>query len=138
MRTFLMIVALGVLAVAAPRHAVAQTPDPMLVAKGAQIYGNQCMRCHNLRSPSEFNDVDWRTILAQMRARANLTREQTEAVLVFVQATNAPPATASAADAAVRTQVAAADTSSGKPPLTAAQVKQLRAYLIRLATAPWR
>ncbi|HKJ91859.1 MAG TPA: hypothetical protein VJ957_01770 [Longimicrobiales bacterium] len=138
MRTFLMIFALAALTIAAPRHAVAQTPDPMLVAKGAQIYGNQCMRCHNLRSPSEFNDIDWRTIMAQMRARANLTREQTNAVLAFVQATNAPPATAAAVGAAVHAQAAAAEAASGKRALSATQVRQLRAYLTRLTIAPRR
>lgn len=132
MRALLLALAVGTLTVALPQDAAAQTPDPAVIAKGAEIYGRQCMRCHNLRSPSEFGDVNWRTIMAQMRMRANLTREEARDVLAFVQATNGIPGVAVASPN--RAQPAQADTASELVGLTDRQMRELRAYLIHLTT----
>lgn len=79
-------VLLGLFAVATP--AAAQSPSQM--ARGAQLYSTTCGRCHDARSPSERTDRQWVTIMAHMRARANLTEADAEAVLAFLQATNIP------------------------------------------------
>lgn len=141
MRTLVLILALGALAAGTPRAATAQqaqAPDPELIARGAQIYGSNCARCHNLRSPAEYNDINWRTIIAQMRARANLTREQARAVLSFVQATNGvPSATAAASEVGMAAPPAPATKpqTTGKT-LTPAQKRQLAAYLAKLSSRP--
>lgn len=88
MRRVALVLALSVAALGMPRAATAQQRNANLVAKGAALYGKNCARCHNLRSPTEFTDLAWRTIIAQMRARANLTRDEARAILAFVQATN--------------------------------------------------
>ena len=72
---------------ALPTPASAQTVD---LAKGSLIWKENCMRCHNARSSMERTDRDWATIAAHMRARANLTKSETRAILAFLQATNAP------------------------------------------------
>jgi len=60
------------------------------MAEGAQVYAATCGRCHNPRAGTERTDAEWIPIVAHMRARANLTKRQAEAVLVFLQATNLP------------------------------------------------
>lgn len=82
-------------ALAAPGLARAQQPGN-LIAKGAQVYANQCGRCHNLRSPTERSDAQWSVIVAHMRARANLTRDEAEAVEAFLQGTNVDTGSAGA------------------------------------------
>lgn len=64
--------------------------DPTLVADGAQVYSVTCGRCHNARPGAERTDREWVVIVAHMRARANLPRSKADAVLAFLQATNAP------------------------------------------------
>lgn len=59
-----------------------------LIGRGAQVYANQCGRCHNMRSSVERTDAQWRVIVSHMRIRANMTRSEAEAVLAFLQATN--------------------------------------------------
>ncbi len=67
--------------------AAAQTVD---LAKGSLAWKENCMRCHNARSSMERTDRDWSTIVGHMRARANLTKSEAQAILAFLQATNAP------------------------------------------------
>lgn len=137
MRAIVLIVGLAALGASTPQAAEAQqaTPDAALVARGAQIYGTNCARCHNLRSPTEYNDLNWRTIMAQMRARANLTRDQARAVLAFVQMTNGVPSASATSDMgdAAPSAPAVEPAPAGKS-LTPAQKQQLRAYLARLAS----
>lgn len=55
---------------------------------GAQLWGDNCARCHNSRSPSEFNDDQWDVIAHHMRVRANLTAYEHETILKFLQSAN--------------------------------------------------
>lgn len=71
-----------------PALATAQQPDPDVMARGGQLFGETCARCHNPRPSAERSDRAWRTIVMHMRARANLTKADAEAILVFLQATN--------------------------------------------------
>lgn len=59
---------------------------------GAELWGTTCTRCHNARPVSERTDREWATIVNHMRARANLTKSGAQAILEFLQATNAPEA----------------------------------------------
>lgn len=68
----------------------AQKIDAQKMAEGAKIYNDNCMRCHNARSPMERDDQGWATIVAHMRARGNLTRSAAAAVLVYLRASNRP------------------------------------------------
>ena len=59
------------------------------VAKsGAQLWGENCMRCHNSRAPSSYNDADWDVVVHHMRVRANLTSVESTRILEFLQAAN--------------------------------------------------
>jgi mono/diheme cytochrome c family protein len=85
--------------IAVPATAQGQV-NPALIGEGAVLWANNCGRCHNVRSPTERTDTEWVTILMHMRARANLTRHQADAVLAYLQATNTAEAPAGSASAA--------------------------------------
>ncbi len=55
---------------------------------GAQLWGENCVRCHNTPSPAAYNDTDWETIGLHMRIRANLTAEETRKIVEFLQSAN--------------------------------------------------
>jgi len=55
---------------------------------GAQLWGENCVRCHSTPSPSAYNNTDWETIGLHMRVRANLTAEETQKVVEFLQSAN--------------------------------------------------
>lgn len=76
---------------ALPAAADAQRPDSAAIGQGARDYGRICGRCHNPRSPLERTDRDWVTIINHMRVRGNLTGDQVQNVLAFLQATNGDP-----------------------------------------------
>lgn len=71
-----------------PALATAQQPDPETMARGGRLYSQTCARCHNPRPATERSDRAWNTIMLHMRARANLTKTDAKAILVFLQATN--------------------------------------------------
>ncbi len=71
--------------------------DPI---RGATTWGNNCARCHEMRSPTEFRDDIWKPITAHMRLRAGLTGEQQRDVLAFLQASNHPMTGGSSGSAA--------------------------------------
>jgi hypothetical protein len=56
--------------------------------RGAQIWADNCIRCHNFRSPRSFTDRKWEVIMMHMRVRAGLTGEEARQVLKFIQAAN--------------------------------------------------
>lgn len=55
---------------------------------GAQLWRENCMRCHNLRQPRERRDKEWDLIVHQMRVRANLTGREHRLILQFLQSAN--------------------------------------------------
>ena len=55
---------------------------------GAQLCGENCVRCHNATSPAAFSDTEWETITQHMKVRANLDTEQTKSILEFLQMAN--------------------------------------------------
>ncbi len=55
---------------------------------GAQLWGENCIRCHNIPSPGDYNDVDWETIGLHMRIRANLTEDEIDKIVEFMKTVN--------------------------------------------------
>ncbi len=97
-RRLLPLAAIGIAPLVA-HDAVAQQVDPMLVAEGAAVYGANCGRCHNARSPLERSDRQWVVIMTHMRVRANLAGQDARKVLAFLMATNGQPSPGQAATA---------------------------------------
>ena len=52
---------------------------------GAQLWAENCQRCHNTRSPSTYNDAQWEVVMMHMRATANLTPEEYKRILEFLK-----------------------------------------------------
>jgi len=61
------------------------------IAEGARIYNDNCSRCHNPRPAEDYTAREWSVIMPHMRDRAHLTRQETEAVELFLAATLTPP-----------------------------------------------
>jgi mono/diheme cytochrome c family protein len=64
-------------------------PNEMITAKtGAQIWGENCIRCHNAADPATFSDVEWDVAMMHMQIRANLTPDEAKKVADFLQSSN--------------------------------------------------
>lgn len=75
---------------AMPESGLAQfeeTPPP-IVAAGAKLWEQNCIRCHNVRTPATLSDAQWRVVMHHMRVRAGLTAGEHEAILRFLQSAN--------------------------------------------------
>jgi cytochrome c553 len=57
------------------------------IAKGgAELWAENCVRCHNIRSPSNYSPAQWEVVMMHMRVRANLTAEEHKKILEFLKA----------------------------------------------------
>ena len=66
-------------------NASVMSPTPL---SGAQLWANNCSRCHNSRSPSSYSDGEWEIVAMHMRIQANLTGEEHRKILEFIQLSN--------------------------------------------------
>ena len=55
---------------------------------GAQLWAQNCIRCHNIRNPASLSDRQWEIVLHHMRVRANLTANEHQSILEFLKAAN--------------------------------------------------
>ncbi len=58
---------------------------------GARVYAETCNRCHNFRSPVEFDDAQWAVVTTHMRIIGGLPGDEVRAVLEYLRANNNPP-----------------------------------------------
>lgn len=52
---------------------------------GAQLWAENCQRCHNTPSPNTFSPEQWKTIGMHMQTRALLTDEERDKIVAFLQ-----------------------------------------------------
>lgn len=52
---------------------------------GAELWANNCSRCHNIRSPQSLSPAQWEVAMLHMRVRANLTPEEHQKILAFLK-----------------------------------------------------
>ena len=63
--------------------------NPGLDAKGgSQLWAENCLRCHNIRSPSAYSDAQWEVAMHHMRVRGNLTAEEHRSITEFLKSAN--------------------------------------------------
>lgn len=55
---------------------------------GVQLWGENCIRCHNAPSPETFSDVEWDVAVLHMRVRANLTQNEAIKIAEFLKTAN--------------------------------------------------
>jgi mono/diheme cytochrome c family protein len=54
-------------------------------ADGSKLWAQNCIRCHNARSPNSYSATQWEVTMLHMRVRANLTAEEHEAILAYLK-----------------------------------------------------
>jgi len=90
----LVLSALGVLLAGCTSHSKKPSESASAGAEvasekgGAQLWAENCSRCHNVRSPKGFSDSQWQVITHHMRLRANLTGQETRAITEFLQSSD--------------------------------------------------
>jgi len=52
---------------------------------GAQLWAENCQRCHNTPSPASFSHDQWTTIGMHMQTRAQLTDEERDKIVAFLR-----------------------------------------------------
>ena len=55
---------------------------------GAQLWAENCNRCHNAPAPGEFNNANWDIVGTHMQVRANFTKTEVDKVITFLKSTN--------------------------------------------------
>ena len=55
---------------------------------GAQLWGENCARCHNAPAPGEFNNDNWEIVGMHMRVRANLIQPEIDKIVDFLKSAN--------------------------------------------------
>ena len=55
---------------------------------GAQLWADNCSRCHNMRPPQSYSDAQWEAVAMHMRLRANLTGTEQREITRFLQASH--------------------------------------------------
>ena len=52
---------------------------------GAQLWSENCQRCHNTPSPSSFTPEQWETVGMHMQSRALLTEVEKNKIIAFLK-----------------------------------------------------
>ena len=55
---------------------------------GAQLWADNCSRCHNVRPPQSYSDAQWEAVVMHMRLRADLTGPEQRKITAFLQASH--------------------------------------------------
>ncbi len=55
---------------------------------GAQLWAENCQRCHNLPDPSTFSDEQWSILVMHMQTRALLTNNERDKIYTFMRQFN--------------------------------------------------
>jgi hypothetical protein len=55
---------------------------------GAQLWGENCSRCHNAPGPGEFNNDNWEVVGMHMQVRTNITKTDMDKILDFLKSAN--------------------------------------------------
>ena len=52
---------------------------------GAQLWAENCQRCHNIPSPSTFSPEKWETVGMHMQSRGLLTDKERDKIVAFLK-----------------------------------------------------
>ena len=69
-------------------HSCASQKAMIAYKSGAQLWGENCVRCHNSPTPVDFTDDEWKTIGLHMQDRANLTKAEADKIVEFLCSAN--------------------------------------------------
>lgn len=64
-------------------------PESAITQKsGAQLWGENCVRCHNAPPPTAYSDDQWPVIRQHMRIRANISQQEIDKIVEFIKSAN--------------------------------------------------
>jgi hypothetical protein len=52
------------------------------------LYQQRCGNCHDLPKPTDYSDLDWQRVMAQMAGNAGLSDAQSQDILAWLRANN--------------------------------------------------
>ncbi len=55
---------------------------------GAQLWAENCNRCHNAPGPGEFSDANWDIVGTHMQVRANISKTEINKIMDFMKSAN--------------------------------------------------
>ena len=64
------------------------TPQTIAAKSGVQLWGENCIRCHNTPPPNAFNKDNWDVIATHMKVKAGLTVVEEEKIAEFLKSAN--------------------------------------------------
>jgi len=59
--------------------------EKVAAKSGAQLWAENCQRCHNMPSPSTFSPDQWEIIGMHMQTRAQLTDKERDKIVEFLK-----------------------------------------------------
>lgn len=65
-----------------------KVPEDIALKSGAQLWGENCNRCHNAPDPATYSDDQWDVIVEHMRQKALLTDTEIAKVRDFMKSAN--------------------------------------------------
>ena len=65
-----------------------KTPEAILNKSGAQLWGENCNRCHNAPDPLTYSDDQWDIVTEHMRQKALLTDTEITKIRDFLKSAN--------------------------------------------------
>jgi len=57
----------------------------VLAKSGAQLWGENCRRCHNAPDPNTFSEENWVSVGMHMQSRALLTDQERDKIVEFLK-----------------------------------------------------
>lgn len=56
---------------------------------GAQLWNENCLRCHNAPDPADYSDLQWEVVGVHMKLRSNsLSDEEVNKIVEFMKSAN--------------------------------------------------
>ncbi|MEO6883466.1 MAG: cytochrome c [Bacteroidia bacterium] len=65
-----------------------KVPEEISSKSGAQLWGENCSRCHNAPDPHTFSDDQWDAACEHMRQKALLTDQEISKIRAFLKSAN--------------------------------------------------
>ena len=65
-----------------------KVPESIANKSGAQLWGENCNRCHNAPDPKTYSDDQWDAATEHMRQKAILTNTEINKIRIFLKSAN--------------------------------------------------
>ncbi|MGP8215991.1 MAG: cytochrome c [Bacteroidia bacterium] len=65
-----------------------KVPEEIAAKSGAQLWGENCNRCHNAPDPHTFSDDQWDAAVEHMHQKAILTDTEAKKIVAFLKSAN--------------------------------------------------